>query len=131
MTAPLRSLQHLTAVVDEAESMARRIDQSADVPPVAVEALGGGLRVIAAPPGFIKVEIREPRVLQRGSDEIGREIGRAANEALHRLRLAMTTAVPVDAAAAAEEFARISERGRTSFQQVLDSVMDLQHPAAR
>jgi hypothetical protein len=131
MTDPLRSLQNLTAVVDQSERMAQQFGQSANVPPVAVEALGGGLRVIAAPPGFIKVEIREPRVLQRGSDEIGREVGRAANEALHRLRHAMTTAAPVDAAAAAEEFARISARGSTSFQQVLDSVMHLQHPAAR
>jgi len=131
MTDPQRSLENLTAVVDEAARMAQRVDQGAGVPPVAVEAFGGGLRVIAAPPGFIKVEVREPRVLQRGSDEVAREIGRAANEALHRLRHAMTGAAPVDAAAAAEKFARISAQGRKSFQQVLDSVMDLQHPSAR
>ncbi|MDA1361966.1 hypothetical protein O1R50_20225 [Glycomyces luteolus] len=128
MTDPQRSLENLAAVVEQAAGMAQRVGQGANVPPVAVQGCDGGLRVIAAPPGFIKVEIRDPRVLQRGSDEVSREIGRAANEALHRLRHSMTTAAPVDPAAVAEEFARVSAQGRQAFQQVLDSVMRLQHP---
>jgi hypothetical protein len=112
--------------------MAQHVEQGAEVPPIAVEALGGGLRVIAAPPGFIKVEIRDPRVLQRGAEALGNAVGRAANEALHRLRHSMTaTAAPVDPASAAEAFARISAQGRNAFQQVLDSTMHLQHPSGR
>ncbi|MEU5153124.1 hypothetical protein [Glycomyces sp. NPDC021274] len=131
MTDPQRSLENLANVVDQAAGMAQRAGQGANVPPVAVEGFDGGVRVIAAPPGFIKVELRDPRVLQRGADAVGREIGRAANEALHRLRHSMTTAAPVEPATVAEEFARVSTQGRQAFQQVLDSVMSLQHPSAR
>ncbi|SDD50033.1 hypothetical protein [Glycomyces harbinensis] len=125
MTDPQRSLENLAAVVDRAAEMAERLDQGAKVPPVAVEACDGGLRVIAAPPGFIKVEIREPRVLQRGAAEIEKEIGRAANEALHRLRQSMSAAVPVDPAEVAREFATISAQGRRSFAELLDAARRL------
>lgn len=131
MTDPNRSLDDIASLVDQAMEMAQRINEGGGVEPVEVGACDDGILVTAAPPGSIKIAIVNPRALQRGSEEVGEELTRAVNEALARLSEAMAGAVAVNPADMAEEFTRISDQGRSSFSQLLDSVMGYQQPGAR
>jgi hypothetical protein len=129
VSEPDRSLLDMGAVVDDAVERARRVSEGGGEP-VQVLACDDGIRVTAVPPGTVTIEILEPRSLKLGSDEVGEALTKAVNEALQRLRESANGAGAIDPAALAEQFAEISADARTSFSELLDSVVRLQRPDA-